>query len=301
MAKNLVLSLATNARYEDFARFVRSARRHLSPDDTDIVLFINALGPEFARLAAELDVELVPVWSLWREVTQSLPLKVAFRALLRFLQLGSSLNLRNFHELTRATVSAWVHVQAGRYIVYHEYLKVRPDYQCVLLTDSRDVVFQADPFPHVTPDVLNIFEQDPSIVFGDSNVDSDWFAKIYGASTLEKLRGKQTICSGTTMASPRVLSKYLDLMEKEIILHRATPLDQAIHNKLVHLDIEANEMRRHSNVSGCVLTLAGTGAAEYEVVGDEVRVKGRLVPILHQYDRVPELAALLTRVYGPQG
>jgi hypothetical protein len=298
MVKNLVLSLATNARFQDFSRFVRSARRHLPAEETDIVIFMNPLGPEFSALADELSVDIAPVSSLWREVTQSVPLKVAFRAFLRFLDLGSALNLRHFPELTRAIVSGWVHVQAGRYLVYHEYLKVRPNYRCVLLTDSRDVVFQADPFPHVDPEVLNVFEQDPSIVFGEANVDSDWFAKIYGPSMLERLRGKQTICSGTTMASPRVLSHYLDLMEKEIIKYRATPLDQAMHNKLVHLVIEERGIKRHPNVSGCVLTLAGMGTSEYEVVGDDVRVRGRLVPILHQYDRVPALDALLTRVYG---
>ncbi len=297
MAKNLVLSLATNARFEDFSRFVRSARRHLPRETTDIVLFINPLGPEFANLAAELDVELLPVWSLWKEVTQSLPLKVAFRAFLKLLELGAKLNLRNFHELNRAVVSSWVHVQAGRFIVYHEFLKVRPDYQCVLLSDSRDVVFQADPFREVDPNVLNIFEQDPSILFGDANVDSEWFAKVFGADVLEKLRGKQTICSGTTIASPKILFPYLELMEREIIQHRATPLDQAIHNKLVYLDVDQSVVKRHSNLAGCVLTLAQVGGTEYEIVGDEVRVKGRLVPILHQYDRVPPVNELLTHVY----
>lgn len=298
MTKNLVLSLATNARFEDFSRFVRSARRHLSPDDADVVVFINPLGPEFAALAAELQVDLVPVWSLWREITQSLPMKIAFRGFLKFLALGSALRLRNFDEINRAMVSAWVHVQAGRYLVYHEFLKLRPDYRCVLLTDSRDVVFQGDPFRDVDPALLNVFEQDPSIRFGDDNVDSKWFAKVYGPAMLEKLRGKPTICSGTTMGSPQVICKYLGLMEKEILRHRATPLDQAIHNKLVHLDIDPGEMRFHANVSGCVLTLAGTGDSEYEVVGDQVRVGGRLVPVLHQYDRIPHLTQVLTRVYG---
>ncbi len=298
MTKNLVLSLATNARFEDFSRFVRSARRHLSPRDTYVVVFINPLGPEFAELAADLQVDLVPVWSLWRQITQSMPMKIVFRGFLKFLAAGSALRLRNFDEINRAMVSAWVHVQAGRYLAYHEFLKLRPYYRCVLLSDSRDVVFQGDPFREVDPELLNVFEQDPSIRFGDDNVDSKWFAKVYGPATLEKLRGKPTICSGTTMGSPQVLCKYLGLMEKEILRHRATPLDQAIHNKLVHLDIDASAVHQHANVSGCVLTLASTSESEYDVVDDQVRVRGRLVPVLHQYDRIPQLTQLLTRVYG---
>ena len=48
--KDLILSYATNCRFEDFYRFVKSAHRHCRPEDVDIVVFLDAQGPKLERL-----------------------------------------------------------------------------------------------------------------------------------------------------------------------------------------------------------------------------------------------------------
>ena len=63
--KDLILSYATNCRFEDFYRFVKSVRRHCRPEDVDIVVFLDAQGPKLSALAIEEKVTLVPVANVW--------------------------------------------------------------------------------------------------------------------------------------------------------------------------------------------------------------------------------------------
>jgi hypothetical protein len=298
--RDLILSFATNANFGDFARFLLSARKFCSSETTDIVMFVQPeIEPRFIELASDLRVTLVPVCSLWREISGNVTLKVIYRGLLFALELGASKNSNPaFTHVYRAATSNWIHPQAGRYLVYQDFLKTNLTYRCVLLSDSRDVVFQDNPFPHVEPNVLNIFEQDRSLTYGSDNLDSKWFASVFGDDVLNAIKGKQTICSGTIMGSPAVLLKYLAVMEKEVLSHKLRPLDQAIHNKVVYLDLPPDFLVSHSNLAGLIFTIAETSETDYEIIeGNQVVINHKVVPVLHQYDRVPKLRAMILSLY----
>jgi hypothetical protein len=256
------------------------------------------IEPRIIELASALRVTLVPVCSLWREISGNVTLKVIYRGLLFALELGASKNSNPaFTHVYRAATSNWIHPQAGRYLVYQDFLRTNSTYRCVLLSDSRDVVFQDNPFPHVEPNVLNIFEQDRSLTYGSDNLDSKWFASVFGNDVLNAIKGKQTICSGTIMGSPAVLLKYLTFMEKEILTHKFKPLDQAIHNKVVYLDWPQELLASHSNQSGVIFTVAETLDSDYKIEDNKVVINNKVVPVLHQYDRVPKLKSMLHSLY----
>jgi hypothetical protein len=297
--RDLIMSFATNAKFGDFARFLLSARKFCSSETTDIVMFVEPqIDPQFLELASELRVILVPACSLWREISGNLTLKVLYRGLLHALQLGASgTSSSAYAEVYRAATSNWIHPQSGRFLVYQDFLRTNALYRCVLLSDSRDVVFQDNPFPHVNPNVLNVFEQDRSMLYGGDNLDTKWFASVIGNDLLNRVKGKQTICSGTIMGSPAVLLKYLTFMEKEILTHKFKPLDQAIHNKVVYLDWPQELLASHSNQSGVIFTVAETSDSDYKIEDNKVVINNKVVPVLHQYDRVPKLKSTFHSLY----
>jgi hypothetical protein len=256
------------------------------------------IEPQFLELASELRVILVPACSLWREISGNLTLKVLYRGLLHALQLGASgTSSSAYAEVYRAATSNWIHPICGRHLVYQDFLRTNALYRCVLLSDSRDVVFQDNPFPHVNPNVLNVFEQDRSMLYGGDNLDTKWFASVIGNDLLNKVKGKQTICAGTIMGSPGVLLKYLALMEKEILTHKFKPIDQPMHNKVVYLDWPQELLASHSNQSGVIFTVAETSDSDYKIEENKVVINNKVVPVLHQYDRVPKLQSMIHSLY----
>lgn len=296
--KDLILSFATNAKFGDFARFLLSARKFCSAETTDIVMFVQPMEARFVELANELQITLVPVCSLWREIGNNLLLKVMYRGLLIALELGASKGSNTaFSEVYRAATSNWIHPQSGRFFIYQDFLKTNPLYRSVLLSDSRDVVFQDNPFSYANPNVLNVFEQDRSMLYGGDNLDTKWFGNVIGNDLLNQVKGKQTICSGTIMGSPAVLLKYLDFMEKEILAHKYQPIDQPMHNKVVYLDWPQELLAIHSNQSGLIFTIAETSDSDYQIENNQVLINNKVVPVLHQYDRVPKLKSMVYSLY----
>lgn len=297
--RDLILSFATNANFGDFARFLLSARQFCSAETTDIVMFVEPqIAPRFAELASELRVTLVPVSSLWREITNNLILKLMYRGLLFALQQGASKGSKPaFARVYRDITSIWIHPQSGRFFVYQDFLSANPTYRCVLLSDSRDVVFQDNPFPLVDPNVLNVFEQDRAMPYGGDNLDTKWIADVMGNDVLDAVKGKQTLCSGTIIGSPAILLKYLAFMEKEILSHKYRPVDQPMHNKVVYLDWPAELLASHSNQECLIFTIAETSESDYEINDNQVLINNKVVPVLHQYDRVPKLQSMVHSLY----
>jgi hypothetical protein len=302
--KDLILS---SFMYEDFledaGRFLISARQCCSVETTDVVVFVKPqVDPKFAKIAHQLQVRLIPVYNFYEDVTRCSSLKLIYRLYLLALRWGAEKKIPGFSQIYRTVASAWVHPTSTRHFAYMDFLKTNPNYRSVLLTDSRDVVFQGNPFEEVNPEVLNVFEQDPSVVYGHPDdfygkVDTEWTAKMFGNKIVDALNGKRVICAGTIMGSPSILIDYLNYMEREILTHTSHTIDQSIHNKLIYLDLPANYCKVHTNISGTILTLHATDHQVYEIQQQRVKVDGKVVPVLHQYDRIPQLESLFAEIY----
>lgn len=297
LPKDLILSLATNIGFSDYARFIQSARQCCSAETTDIVLMVDATDPRYVELAERFQVRLIPISNFSRVIQRSFALKVAYRLWLLLLQMGTKLNLSGFAQVQRAATAAWIHPICSRHFLGRDYLEVNTNYRCVLLTDSRDVVFQSNPFGQVDPTVLNVFEHDPILAIGLENIETEWTNEILGSSFLKKLNGKISVCCGTTMGSPSVILKYLSLMEQDILARTFKVIDQVIHNKLTYLDLPKSFVKIHPNTCGIVLTLGEMPEDGYEVVNQQVKVNDQVVSVLHQYDRIPRLKAMVEKIY----
>ena len=82
-------------------------------------------------------------------------------------------------------------------------------YDAFLISDVRDVVFQADPFKDLPRDFVYCFEEDSGATIGSEEFNSFWVRNIYGEDRLEEVRNSPIVCAGTIMGSRL---KLLDLL-----------------------------------------------------------------------------------------
>lgn len=294
--KDLILSYATNARFDDFYRFIASARRRCDPREVDVAILTDALGDEFAAAALEHDVTLVPVENVWRWARVSGLLNVYFHAAMAALRAGARLAPRSqrpwFRAAYRHTAGGWLHPLAGRWVAYHSYLRVNSGYRVVLASDLRDVVFQSSPFDEVDPDALHVFEQ-AGIRYGEDNVDSRWYRRVFGESALAGMAGRAVLCAGTVLGGSGPLLRLLERMDDAVLERPRTPLDQAIFNDVVARRLDGVPVVRHDLRSGPVLTLSGAHRGAWEIADGRILIDGRPAPVVHMYDRDPDARALV--------
>ncbi|MEG4232653.1 hypothetical protein QUA40_11150 [Microcoleus sp. Pol11C3] len=305
--KDLIMGYATNCKFEDFYRFVVSTRQHCEPDKVDIVVFINALGDEFAKVALEKNITLIPVENVWKWVTSSKILNLIYHAkmvgLQALIRLSSGSNRTYLEEDYRSTVANWIHPITGRWMAYHTFLKVNSSYRMVMTSDVRDVVFQASPFDDLDSSKLHVFEE-AGIYFGaptKENIDSEWLSAIYGKKTLEEMLGKPILCAGTILGGNHLMMQLSELMVLEAQRHRRKPIDQPMFNKVINYQFPSNQTVKHNLKSGAVLTLCGDHEGDWEIHDDKVMVDDRLVPVIHMYDRDSRTKELfLSKIPSPQ-
>jgi hypothetical protein len=294
--KNLIMAYATNARFDDYYRFVASLRGHCHPEEVDVAVFIDAIGGEFAEVALDLGATLVPVVNVWKWCRNSKLLNLIYHANMAVLRLlarcGPASHRPWLRESYRHTVAEWVHPQAGRWLAYRDYLEVNAGYGMVMTSDLRDVVFQASLFAGLDPEALHVFEQE-GIRYGDEeDVDTRWYRSVYGEGALGRVAGRTTLCSGTVLGGIGPMWRCLELMGAEVLRHPRVPLDQAIFNEVIAHRFDGGRVVRHGLTDGPVLTLAGDHEGFWEIRDGRVMVDGRVVPVVHMYDRHPRTKEL---------
>jgi hypothetical protein len=185
-------------------------------------------------------------------------------------------------------------LQALRYAHYYDILRrVGPDATEILLTDVRDVLFQADPFA-APVERLEIVLEEPHVAIGSDPFNGSWIRNLYGPAELAALAHHTASCSGTVIGPRREILHYLREMSAAIMTRRR-PLgshDQGVHNHLLRRD-RLGDPAIVPNGSGRVLTM---GALTDVVRVDDGRVlnaDGTVPAVIHQYDRHPRLAAEL--------
>jgi hypothetical protein len=301
MPKDLILSYATDIQFDDLRRLIVSARRFCPPEQVDIIVIINPLGDRFAQLADEYDVQLFPCSSIWKQIRPYKPLRLFYRLVLiaaTFMEKHPGLfGSPEVCPLVHRTLAApWLHASSQRYMIIEDLLRVRSTYRMVFLTDARDVVLQANPFESIDEEKLHVFLHEHE-VYGEQNLDTTWINNILSPSVVSQLNGKPVSCCGTTIGGRQIILKYLEKMTSAILRYQYNLVDQAPHNEIIYLDFPPDRIVIHRNSEGAVLTLAGMTSADVELTEKDVRLHGKVVPVVHMYDRVKEINELFCRLY----
>lgn len=197
-------------------------------------------------------------------------------------------------------VDGWSpHPVMKRFAAFDHLLSRWPGVGGVLITDVRDVVFQAPPF-EPSPARLQVFvEADQPL--GRHHFNMKYLTALAGADVARQLAAAPCLCVGTVMGPREAMMRFCRL----VLTLAATPrseiggafgADQAACNLAAHLGLM--EMDVVPNY-GRVATLGLTPADRLGLVdGRIVNPDGTRSPIVHQYDRHP---ALLQAVHARWG
>ena len=200
-----------------------------------------------------------------------------------------------------ATVEGWApHPVVARFAAFDRLMSERPHARNVLLTDVRDVVFQAAPF-EPQPQGLEFFNEYADGALGDHAFNMKYLRGVGGEAVARALADKPCLCVGTVMGPREAMMRFC----RTLLMLAAVPrseiggafgADQAACNIAVHLGLIEGEVVPNY---GRVATLGLTPSADLRLVdGRIVNPDGGVSPIVHQHDRHPALAAAMHERWG---
>ena len=108
-------------------------------------------------------------------------------------------------------------LQAQRYQVFLSLLRspAGANISKLVVVDASDVVFQADPFPHIQHGLYTA-EERPAYPLGDHAVNALWVRELFGDGGLHAIAHQRVMCSGVTMGTRAAMDAYLATMASEI-------------------------------------------------------------------------------------
>jgi hypothetical protein len=292
---NLIVGAATNSRWNDTLIFFSSLAA--TSFTGRVALFCTDQWQVPAGLALPFTVDIVDITEktifrgplVWRMIFKGLSRTNGIRrwypVLLRQLYKAPASQLRAVAE---AGDWAFSHPANLRYLAFNQWLASATEVENVMLTDVRDVAFQADPFVGLDPDKLTVAAEEPHIIFGDDLTNTMWMTQCYGKEVARIFKGKAVLCSGTTLGGIETIREYLALMRVELERHRGPVFgrDQAAHNIVVSNMRQASIVR---NRQGLILTMGRMSGYrrndDWTVLNDD----GSIPAVVHQYDRHPAL------------
>ena len=220
--------------------------------------------------------------------------------------LESSL-LRTLEPLSRSTAAgtrrlyrrlAPIHATGFRYLLYLEHLQDPgfPPVDRVFLTDTRDLIFQRDPFDTAhSGHALTMFLEERSMTIGACLANSGWMRQCYGETALAAIADRPIYCSGTMLGDRDAMVTYLEALIREIARAAGrrfvapSGFDQACHNHLLYGGPPVPFVAA-DNGAAAVMQLAHRpdDRLEFSPDGELLNDDGAVVPVVHQWDRHAE-------------
>jgi hypothetical protein len=202
----------------------------------------------------------------------------------------------NCRPLWRSVGTYLLHITLKRYLLALRILRESGgSFANFLLTDSRDVLLQEDPFDRIGDRLVSGVEEK---TVGDCPHNSYWIEQIYGPAVLSRMSPCKIVCSGVTVGPVYKMEPYLVAMCGEMWKHlakaAASPyFDQAIHNYLIYGQRVRLELTENS--AGIIATLfyEDRSNIETDAATGRLVVRGKLPAIVHQYDRHADLATFV--------
>lgn len=186
-------------------------------------------------------------------------------------------------------------IHAYRFELFARYLQQYGErYDEVLISDVRDVVFQAHPFNAMMSKDCHFFLEGAAKTIGNEPTNILYMQLFLAPAEVEAIAAHRISCCGVLLGGTQAIVAYLERMTARL---RAVPLpvrrkigaDTAFHNLIAHVTREVPAVIVENNV--LVATMGIEPAARY-LVGADGRIRtrdGHLPAILHQYDRLDEI------------
>jgi hypothetical protein len=268
MAKNLIIGGFTNYGINQLRPWVLSAKVHAG-DDNDVVLVYGNASDETLDWLIGQGVVIVPMLEV-----PNVPIHV-----LRFLSI---------------------------YEYLHKYWQ---DYEYVITTDVKDVYFQTDPFKFLVNEKLVIASE--GLKYKDEAWGNENLYQAYGQYVYDQFKENEIFNVGTFGGQ----SEYVKDMVFHIFtngINRPIPIcDQAVFNVLLNTqpfkDIASKTIQWAAELGTIMDPSKIDGFRPNLLFAEPVwengllkDVTGHIFPIVHQYDRVPEIKAFVQKKFGQE-
>ncbi|MDO7874166.1 hypothetical protein Q5H93_05430 [Hymenobacter sp. ASUV-10] len=271
MGRNLILGISDNYNYFHLSRFFESLYK--TSFDGHVCLFVGPnTGANTVRQLQKLGVETILYKKDFPYISQPHP--------------------ANFPALPDP-----IHIYNFRHFLYYDYiLKHEQDFDNVLLTDVRDVVFQKDPFDFPIASQLYVAMESRDKRIGSCQYNSKWVLNGYGQEKLDELAEQIVSCAGTTLGPMAQIKRYLHTLLSAILELKDAYgcADQAVHNDLLHSGRIA-PVRQLYNDDTPILTVGAEFEFKLDPQGYLLDGKGHRANTVHQYDRHPTLLAAVDK------
>ena len=227
--------------------------------------------------------------------------KLRSRALSGLSLISPPLNFADERPSPLGISSLRMFILNRRFFIARQLLRAcSAEHDAVLLADSRDVVFQANPFSIMN---YGLFTGQEVNNLCDSPINAQWMRSTYGEAGFARLKDLPVLCSGVTLGGVSSVLAYLDRFCAEISRHAVArrsvliPIwDQAYHNMILrdHPPAQFNPMPWHSQIA----TVGEVPSEFLEVQPDGyISVNGKVPAILHQYDRHSAVVECISEQY----
>ncbi|MDC3009367.1 hypothetical protein OAZ06_00155 [Synechococcus sp. AH-736-G20] len=310
---SLIITTAMGYRPADIWPFLASAHRYCP--DSSIIAIVHYRDLELLSPCSDYfpSLSLYPIYADLKDIRHARGLRYKFQRALaklrsfllsRLSEFSWRLCLADEQPSFLGLSSLRMFILNRRFFIARNILySCSKDIDAVLLTDSRDVVFQDNPFK-----VMNrgLFTGQEINSLRDSPINAQWIRTTYGEDGFERLKDFPVYCSGVTIGDIHSVRGYLDQFCFEISCHAVAnrsvliPIwDQAYHNMILRQEPPSNfrAMPWNSDLS----TLGEVPNEFLEVLSDGyIAVDGIVPSILHQYDRHPDaLLSIMTQYSAP--
>jgi len=195
----------------------------------------------------------------------------------------------------------------SRYIVVRrlayarQAMALNPGWRRILFSDSRDVIFQGDPFFEPLQAPLEVYVEAENAPLRDHRFTRKWVERAFGQTAFEEIAERPALCAGTIVGERLAMMQLFAVLETILEIPREAvsssfgadqaALNLAIHRQLVPAQILRNH-QRVSTVGAALPPLIPTPAGPY------ARPDGHVPPVLHQYDRHPDMLAHVEAQFG---
>lgn len=202
------------------------------------------------------------------------------------------------HRRLHGPIATW------RYALYARFVRKNfSRYDQMMVTDTRDVLFQRHPFADLASPACHFYLEHPTLTIGEEPTNLRWAKQFLPAAQVPLVAQHRVSCNGIVLGGMAAMRDYLDRMDADL---RAVPValrglggaDASLHHRLAFLPGGVPGVVMENNTH--VATMGLEPGAIY-AVGDDgvVRTRDGHVPaILHQYDRVAHVHAAVARRFG---
>lgn len=291
--KNLVIGGASNYDWNDLKYWVKSIKK--TGFDGDIALVITNVSNDTIKRLTDENVKLFIYGTKTETGFQS-------------------------------TGGGAPHVE--RFFYLWSYMTTLSDYDNVVVTDTRDVIFQKNPNEWFETHAESLFCASEGLIYRDEPWGDQNYYEAFGPFFHEKMRNNLIYNVGTISGKFSSVKDLLVMIFQLSINRPAKVVDQAVFNFLMHLEPYKNSVKFCTNKDLYAIQLgtseyavkAGSGDIgmkvlssptellkyqlmykdEQPVIDEDGYVKnqsGELFFIVHQYDRVPELKTKVINRY----